>query len=363
MSDSLRMEFGAKGLPDWVPGSVRLYLEHTEMGLSMRRLAQRSGCHASTVMRQIRKLENRRDDRLVDEALKRLCGQYASAARAGFPQRETQKECQMIVRKTPACTLPNEARLTAEALRILPRLCETTAVLAVAAEMEKAVVVREDDSGNSTRTAVVDRDIAEAMALKDWIDCTDPGRISRYHITAEGRAALTRLMAQAETRAQAGFTEAPGNCTIPPCESETFDPGAVRSSTRRNRYNAAESPMMLLARRKDREGNPFLSADLVAAGERLREDFELSRMETLPDRDCTGKGPETARERVANALRDLGPGLGDVALRCCCYLEGLETAEKRMGWSARSGKIVLRIALQRLKMHYDSLGETAAMIG
>ncbi|HAR51660.1 MAG TPA: helix-turn-helix domain containing protein, partial [Roseovarius nubinhibens] len=60
---------------------------------------------------------------------------------------------------------------------------------------------------------------------------------------------------------------------------------------------------------------------------------------------------------------DLGPGLGDIALRCCCHLEGLESAERRMGWSARSGKIVLRIALQRLKRFYDGLGDEAAMIG
>ena len=51
-----------------------------------------------------------------------------------------------------------------------------------------------------------------------------------------------------------------------------------------------------------------------------------------------------ARDRVALALRDLGPGLGDVALRVCCFLEGIEAAERRMGWAARSGKIVLRIA-------------------
>ena len=69
-----------------------------------------------------------------------------------------------------------------------------------------------------------------------------------------------------------------------------------------------------------------------------------------------GGGQNAARERVNAALRDLGPGLGDVALRVCCFLEGLETAEKRMGWAARSGKVVLRIALQRLKQHYDSRG-------
>ena len=70
-----------------------------------------------------------------------------------------------------------------------------------------------------------------------------------------------------------------------------------------------------------------------------------------------------AGRRVLSALHDLGPGLGDVALRCCCYLEGLEAAERKMGWAARSGKIVLRIALQRLKRHYDEQGQYAPKIG
>jgi len=56
---------------------------------------------------------------------------------------------------------------------------------------------------------------------------------------------------------------------------------------------------------------------------------------------------------VSEALDDLGPGLADVVLRVCCFLEGLESAEKRLGWSARSGKVVLKIGLQRLLRHYE----------
>ena len=79
---------------------------------------------------------------------------------------------------------------------------------------------------------------------------------------------------------------------------------------------------------------------------------------------CDLEAAAEARKRVADAMADLGPGLSDVVLRCCCYLEGLETTEKRLGWSARSGKIVLRIALMRLKRHYDeTVGPGGPMIG
>jgi hypothetical protein len=146
------------------------------------------------------------------------------------------------------------------------------------------------------------------------------------------------------------------------------------------RYNMAESPVVALSRRREKDGKAFLEPALVTAAERLREDFELAQMGPRIAQDWSRfltagsgggfnsgdglRGPEGARDRVAAALRDLGPGLGDMALRCCCFLEGLEATEKRMGWSARSGKIVLRIALQRLKRHYDdTYGPGGGLIG
>lgn len=279
---------------------------------------------------------------------------------------------------------PNSVTLEREACRILRRLCESGALLAVAENMEKAVVVRDTEGGATARTAVVDCTIAQAMALKDWISCPNPGRISRYHITATGRSELSRLLAQRENQARSekehGFAEAqtPFAGAGEFGEKSITDPRTSR--TRRAKYNLSESPLAALARRKDRDGTPFLDDKLVHAGERLREDFELAQMGPNVsqnwDRFLTGGGrggfsPDgpmdggstAARDRVSRALSDLGPGLSDVALRCCCFLEGLEMAEKRMGWSARSGKIVLRIALQRLKHHYDSLAEPDRMIG
>jgi len=361
----------AFGELSWVPKAALNYLAHTEGGTSIRALARHLGCHASTVSRQVRAFEALRDDHLVDEALRRLGPWVMSHPDTGscIKERRMNALAQIEAQET---TL-TEARLNREALRILRRLCEKGAVLAVAAEMDKAVVVRETDAGQN-RTAVVERDIAESLALKTWISCEAPGRISRYGITAAGRTALSQLMAQSENKA-VSFEETEG-AFLGRDRAEQDDEDDT--SRPRIRYGMAESPLILLARRRTRDGSRFLPQDLVRAGERLREDFEIAQLGDTPREAwaeiLTGAGqPATieptnssahgAQCRVLGALRDLGPGLADVALRCCCFLEGLETAEKQLGWSARSGKIVLRIALQRLKRHYAELGDSAGLMG
>ena len=70
---------------------------------------------------------------------------------------------------------------------MLRRLVEPGAVLAIAPEMDKAVILRELPDGRSLRTAVIDRAVAQACILKDWIACTRPGRIARYELTPAGR--------------------------------------------------------------------------------------------------------------------------------------------------------------------------------
>ncbi|MFA5538369.1 MAG: DUF6456 domain-containing protein [Gemmobacter sp.] len=352
----------ADGLPAWLPDAVRLYLDHTEDGLSLRALARRSGCHASTVLRQVRRFENRRDDPLVDEALIQLG--RARLARTGTTCQEDNHPMSAPIRHD--IRLADEATVIREARRILRRLAEPGALLAIAPDMDKAAVLREFPGGKTARTAVVDRAVAQAFALKEWIGCRRPGRVAAYEITPLGRAALRRLLAEG-AGAEAGFAEQHRIWA----EREVALPDG--GTSRKLRYNLAESPVAALARRRDRDGAPFLTPELVAAAERLREDFELAQMGPRVaqnwDRFLTGgdrggfgggsgpaEGPRAARDRVALALRDLGPGLGDMALRCCCFLEGLEVAEKRLGWSARSGKIVLRIALQRLRRYYEETG-------
>ncbi|MCX7565369.1 DUF6456 domain-containing protein [Sulfitobacter sp. F26169L] len=349
----------AGDLPCWVPQSVQNYIDHTEMGVPIRALARKQGCHASTVLRQIRRVETLRDDPLVDGVLKTLGADVLPTHNAsGGNDAEGSARLDSV---------PDTAQLSAEGIRVLRRLCETGAVLAVAMNMEKGVIARAGQAAQNSPTCVVDRSMAEAMALKGWIAVSGTGKITRYQITASGRSALADMMARDESAHANG--EADG---------ETGLPG---EAPRRIRYGMAESPIAALARRRDREGDRFLSDDLVHAGERLREDFEIAQMENavarnwelflqnirtghVPEPVDAPRGAQQAHRRVVAALQDLGSGLSDVTLRCCCFLEGLETAEKTLGWSARSGKIVLRIALMRLKQHYAKNADSGgALIG
>jgi lambda repressor-like predicted transcriptional regulator len=357
-------------LPEWLPDAVRLYLDHTEQGVSLRQLARREGCHASTVMRQVRRYECRRDDPLVDEALSAL-GRAQEKTKDSHSRKDTQNMTAPI--RTESLTI-DEPTMMREAMRILRRLAEADTVLAIAADLEKAAVLRSFPDGRTLRLAVTDRVVAQAFALQDWITCPKPGRVSTYLITQAGRAALKRMATQ---EGGAGMAEAAASFGD---QHRSWDSRVVEEDgeERRVRYNAAESPVQMLARRRGPDGKPFLPPELVAAAEQLRMDFELAQMGprvtqnwerflTGGDRGSFGPDSKTggsARDRVSVALRDLGPGLGDMVLRCCCFLEGLEVAEKRMGWSARSGKIVLRIALQRLRLHYDTTyGKHGPLIG
>ena len=345
----------ASSISDRLPQAVWHYLAHTEAGYSIRALAREADLHASTVLRQVRRYESLRDDPLVDDALKALSRYFDTSSS------RPEKEMPLMIQDAPyrpSAGPESQGSLKKESMRLLRRLAEAGAVLALAKDMEKGVIVREGPDGMPQRLAVVERDVAQHMALQEWIQCHGPeARVNRYRITLTGRTALKEHMAAEENRAT-GFAE----------QAQTFAHKTALQDPMRLRAALFDSPLNGLARRKGKDGQPFLPRELVTAGERLREDFELSQIAegdkpdweaflatNASDGASCNKNADCPRARVEAALRDLGPGLGDVALRACCLLEGMESLEKRMGWSARSGKIVLRIALQRLRRHYNEI--------
>ncbi len=334
-----------------------LYLAHVEAAAPLRRLAETTGKPVSSIHRAVRRIEALRDDPLLDRAFDALAdGVRAALAGDGAGGVITVKNQISPELSSGAGATPP----TRSMRRALERLAEPGAFLMVASGAERAGVFC---ASNRFRRPVTLLPVAEAaeLAARDLVRIrTQSSASAKYAITPMGRAWLKRQRA-----AEGGDPRAPfaaqhaleGERAIPDEDGEIAT----------IRVNLGESPLGWLARRRGPDGAPFLAPEEVEAGERLRADFEAAQMgprvtqdwrSFLAPRDGAGggrapaEGPLGARERVGAALGALGPGLADVALRACCFLEGLEATERELGWSARSGKVVLKIALQRLADHY-----------
>ena len=136
--------------------------------------------------------------------------------------------------------------------------------------------------------------------------------------------------------------------------------GRPRRGGRGVAVNLAESPLTWLHARG------HLSDRQFAAGEQLRADWE--RAQLAPNvtmrwdavRGCGGgeRGLDpterqiAAKARFEGAVSAAGPGLSDILWRVVCAGEGLPDAERALAWPARSGKLVLGLALDRLADHY-----------
>ncbi len=144
------------------------------------------------------------------------------------------------------------------------------------------------------------------------------------------------------------------------------DPDPTASGKRPRRtvtINLSESPLGWL------HAHGHVSDRQLLAGEKLRSDYEAAQLgaRTTMIWDATpiakskraAPSPLTPTERALHAkqrfdagIEALGRDLADIAWRVICAGEGLPVAEKAMGWPLRSGKLVLRIALDRLADYY-----------
>ena len=136
--------------------------------------------------------------------------------------------------------------------------------------------------------------------------------------------------------------------------------GGVAGKRRTVTVNLAESPLAWLHARG------HLDDRLLDAGERLRADYERAQlapsvtMRWDPVRIkgtsdvvlSAGERQIAAKARFDAALKEAGAGLTDVLWRVVCAGETLPDAERALAWPARSGKVVLRIALDRVARYY-----------
>ena len=148
-------------------------------------------------------------------------------------------------------------------------------------------------------------------------------------------------------------------------ERELTEEGPRRGADARGKrrsvtVNLAESPLGWLHARG------HLSDRQFDAGEALRADYERAQlgasitMRWDPVRVDGGAGAGltqgerqiAAKARFDGAIAAAGPGLTDILWRVVCAGEGVPAAEKALAWPARSGKLVLKFALDRVAEFY-----------
>jgi hypothetical protein len=245
---------------------------------------------------------------------------------------------------------PTEQEIFREARRIFRKLADEKARLVRAAKGVWTLVLRGDAQSGRIRVAA---GIADALRERGWLEVASDGALI---LSESGRSWLI-------------------------AEISGLDPHASQHQVLRLRtmrgengaeelviVNAAESPLAWLHARG------ALTDSQLEAGERLRRDYTLARMEPRLCSDWTapvvlGRGsagasfiPDTvlaAKQRFGNAMAAAGPGLADLLFDVCCALKGLEVAESGRNWPRRSGKVVLALALDRLAAHYG-IGARAA---
>lgn len=132
----------------------------------------------------------------------------------------------------------------------------------------------------------------------------------------------------------------------------------IDGAGRRVTVNLRESPLAWLAARG------LVDARQNEAGERLRADWERAglapsvTMRWSPRVSGGGGGVDpvtaqlSAKHRFDAAVAAVGRGLSDILWRVVCAGEALPASERAMNWPARSGRVVLTLALDRLADHY-----------
>ncbi len=136
--------------------------------------------------------------------------------------------------------------------------------------------------------------------------------------------------------------------------------GSAKGKCRSVTVNLRENPIAWLHARG------HLSDRLHDAAEALRNDYERAQLspsitmrwdpvrvsETSSCPSSPSERQLAAKQRFDGAIAHAGSGLADVLWRVVCAGEGLPDAERSLGWPARSGKLVLNLALERVADYY-----------
>jgi hypothetical protein len=240
------------------------------------------------------------------------------------------------------------------------------------AEDPVAIVVlgRDADAQNIGAFAAADLEIA---AERHWTAPATDGwgwKVTRAGV-AVVRAARVR---DAANRAASPCNDENG-VTVPRVWSAAAPPISDRlRDARPPTAREAVGSLAWLHSRRDKDGQPLISAEQLAAGERLAADLWRARLtprvtsvwtgvpgDGSSRRSAPGAGIDiadaviAAKSRVERALKAVGAELAGPLIDVCGHMLGIDDIERLNGLPMRSGKLLLRTALTQLARHYGYL--------
>ena len=258
--------------------------------------------------------------------------------------------------------VPSEEDARRQCLPLLSVLARPRAVLIppVSTEDPVAVVMSGREVAAQALGAFNAADL-ETAARQNW---TAPARDGwGWTITRAGVA----VVRAARTRAVASRASAPTTRIVASCAPRAT-PGPTTTA------RDAVGSLAWLHSRRDKHGQPLISAEQLAAGERLAADLWRARLtprvtsvwtgvpgDGSARRSAPGVGVDiadaviAAKARVERALKAVGPELAGPLIDVCGHMRGLDDIERLNGLPTRSGKLLLKTALTRLARHYGYL--------
>lgn len=257
--------------------------------------------------------------------------------------------------------VPIEEDARRQCLPLLSVLARPRAVLIppVSTEDPVAVVMSGRGAAAQTLSAFAAADL-ETAAHQRWIAPARDGW--GWTITRAGVA----VVRAARTRAVASRASAP-TTRIVASSATRATPGPATARD-------AVGSLAWLHSRRDKDGQPLISAEQLSAGERLAADLWRARLtprvtsvwtgvpgDGSARRSAPGVGVDiadaviAAKARVERALKAVGPELAGPLIDVCGHMRGLDDIERLNGLPTRSGKLLLKTALTRLARHYGYL--------
>lgn len=215
--------------------------------------------------------------------------------------------------------------------------------------------------------------LIQFMHKNKWLNKTD----NLYHFTDEGRDWVSKFIYFLDMNMPTELPDGSENSTEKQAMNinhQRPDGLAERSQMALLQSDSDYGPLLKLYNRQRNMAQKYLTIEHLQAGQKLFTEFtkanlqpkvtmDWDKLNSVPQPHYTGnalgagqmgfsEAIYAARKRLYESLAYVGHEYAAILVEICLFGNGLEATERAMNWPARSGKLLLTMALDRLADYY-----------